>query len=273
MNLLTAPTSLGNRPYETDGTARWTDRGPAILRDTLQPRLPVRALGNIPAAPYRDFVRAPGTIRNEDLVVRHVGEIAKALEPHDDFTLILGGDCSVLLGSLRGLRRGRELGLVFIDGHSDFNTLETTQTGAVAGMDLALVTGRGPAPLAERLVRDEHVVTYGIRDGDVHGSGIRSATSADEALAQLDGLPFFIHLDVDALDPRFMPYVDSPEPGGLNPETLVVFLQPLVRHPNAIGMEVTIYDPHEDHEGHGAALLGDVIVGAFANGVQATRLP
>lgn len=143
MNVLTAPTSLGNRPYEDDGTARWTDRGPARLRDTGSvQRLRARDLGDVPAAPYRDFVRPPGGIRNEDLVQDHVRAIARALEPHDDFTLILGGDCSVLLGSLLGLSRDRDLALVYIDAHTDFHTVETTVTGAVAGMCLALATGR-----------------------------------------------------------------------------------------------------------------------------------
>lgn len=265
MNLLTAPTSLGNRPYESDGTARWTDRGPARIREqNLVQRLHACDLGDVPAAPYRDFVRKSGVIRNEDLVLDHVRAIARALEPSDDFTLIVGGDCSVLLGSLLGLSRGRDLGLVFIDGHSDFNTIETTQTGAVAGMDLALAIGRGDSELArlrgaKPLVRDEHVVAVGIRDGDFGNSRIRTATSADEVLAQLGDRDFFVHVDVDVLDPAFMPFVDSPEPGGLDPDALVSLLTPLVHHPRAIGMELTIYDPRDDRDGRGAVLVADIL--------------
>src|SRR5687768_11151417 len=113
MNILTAPTSLGNRPYEDDGSARWTDRGPAVLRDHgIVQRLGARDLGDVPAASYRDFVRPPGGIRNEDLVLDHVRRIRRALAQRDGFTLVVGGDCSVLLGSLPGLARGREVGLV-----------------------------------------------------------------------------------------------------------------------------------------------------------------
>lgn len=269
MNVLTAPTSLGNRPYERDGTARWTDRGPARLREQrLLERLGARGLGDVPAAPYRDFVRPRRGIRNEDLVLDHVRAVARALEPHDDFALILGGDCSVLLGSLLGLARGRDLGLVFIDGHTDFNTIETTQTGGIAGMDLALATGRSDSELARLrgawpLVRDEHVVAIGIRDGDFGDAEIATATTADEALAHLGDRDFFVHLDVDALDPSFMPFVDSPEPGGLDPETLVALLAPLVRHPRAVGMELTIYDPRDDHDGRGAELLAAIVEKSF----------
>jgi arginase len=251
MNVLTAPTNLGNRPYESDGTARWTDHGPARLRQQgIIERLRARDLGDVPAAGYRDFIRVPGRIRNEDLVLDHVRSIARVLEPQSGFTLILGGDCSVLLGGLLGLSRGRDLGLVFIDGHTDFNTLETTKTGAVAGMDLALATGRGASELARLrgarpLVRDEHVVTAGVRD-------------------HLGDRQFFIHVDVDVLDPAFMPFVDSPQPGGLDPVALTALLAPLVRHPHAVGMEMTIYDPRDDHDSRGAALLAGILENAFA---------
>lgn len=269
MNLLTAPTSLGNRPYEDDGTARWTDRGPARLRDTrIVQRLHARDLGDVAAAPYRDFVRAPRTIRNEDLVLDHVRAIARTLEPVHGFTLILGGDCSVLLGSLLGLSRGRDLGLVFVDGHTDFNTLDTTVTGAVAGMDLALATGRGTTELARLrgsrpLVRDEDVVAVGIREGDFGDANIRTAGSASEVLEQLGEREFFVHVDADVLDPAFMPFVDSPEPGGLDPDALVTLLAPLVRHPRAVGMELTIYDPRRDQDGRGAALLAEILERVF----------
>lgn len=261
MQLLTAPTSLGNRPYESDGTARHTDRGPARLRERgLLQRLGARDLGDVPAPPYRDFVRPRGGVRNEDLVAEHTRAIAAALHGAGDFTLVIGGDCSTLLGCLHGLR---PRGLVFIDGHSDFGTPATSGTGGVAGMDLALVTGRGDTPLAQRLVRDEDVVAFGIRDGDVHGSRIKVARDEDEVVASIGDGPFFIHVDADVLDPSFMPYVDSPEPGGLTPEELTSLLARLVAKPNAIGMELTIYDPRDDRDGSGAELLVQILESAL----------
>ena len=270
MNLLTAPTSLGNRPYEDDGTARWTDRGPQRIREHLVQRLHARDLGEVAAAPYRDFVRPPNGIRNEDLVLAHVRDVARVIEAQDDFTLVLGGDCSVLLGNLLGLaQKTKNPGLVFIDGHTDFNTVETSITGAVAGMDLALVTGRGTSELARLggagpLVRDEDVVTIGVRDEPFRDASFRSATRAAEVLEHFGDRPFFVHLDVDALDPSIMPFVDAPEPGGLDADTLVSILRPLVRHSNALGMEMTIYDPRHDAAGRGAALLADILERAFA---------
>ena len=271
LNVLTAPTSLGNRPYENDGTARWTSLGPKRLREEgVIERLGARDLGDVAAAEYRDFVRPPGGIRNEDLVLDHVRAIARRLEGEEGFTLVLGGDCSVLLGSLLGLGRGREIGLVFVDGHTDFNTEETSETGGVAGMDLALATGRGKSELARLagarpLVRDEDVFTAGVRDGDFAGTKIRTARTADEI--DFGGRPFFIHVDADALDPSFMPFVDSPEPGGLTPDELTELLAPLVANPDAIGMELTIYDPRDDRDGRGAKLLVEILERAL-NGVR-----
>lgn len=265
MNILSAPTNLGNRPYEDTGAARQTTAGPGRLRDLgIVRRLRARDLGDVAAPGYRDFVRPRGAIRNEDLVLGHVRAIAGALQAQEGFSVVLGGDCSVLLGSLLGLSRGRDLGLVYLDGHDDFLTDETTVSGGVAGMCLAMATGRGESELARlrgqrALVRDEHVVAVGIRDGSFAGADIHSSDSADDILEHLGPRPFFIHVDADVLDPEYMPFVDSPEPGGLTPEELIRLLVPLVADPRAVGLEMTIYDPRNDHDGRGAAMLVDIL--------------
>ena len=130
----------------------------------------------------------------------------------------------------------------------------------MAGMDLALVTGRGDTPLAHRYVEDDGVVTVGIRDGC---TPFRRADTADEVLAHLGDRDFFVHVDADVLDPRFMPFVDSPEPDGLSPDELIALLAPLVWHPRARGMELTIYDPREDRDGRGAELLVTILEKSF----------
>lgn len=269
--ILGAPTNLGNRPYEADGTARHTTDLPRRLREAgVVRRLGARDLGDLAGAPFRDFVFVPGTIRNEDLVHAHVRAIADAVAAHDGFTLVLGGDCSTILGCLAGLRRRRsELAVVYFDAHDDFNTLATTITGAVAGMDLAIATGRVETPLARLdrrgpLLRDEDVITVGVRERVVEDSPFRSASTAEEILEALGDREFFIHVDADVLDPAFMPWVDSPTPGGLHPDDLAAMLRALLATRRAVGMEVTIYDPRNDREGKGAKLLVDILAKAFA---------
>jgi arginase len=160
-------------------------------------------------------------------------------------------------------------------------------------MCLALAVGRGDSPLARLspdgpLVRGEDVVLIGRRDDadariygeDVLGEmGVLDLTAADimqrgtklaahTALARLIQprlAGFWVHLDADVLDPAIMPAVDSPDPGGLSLDTVAELLGPLVRHPKALGIELTIYDPGLDPDGSCArrlaALLERILVG------------
>jgi arginase len=109
----------------------------------------------------------PQAIREYSLQLER--KVSQLLD-NDQFPLILGGDCSILIGILLALRRTkRNYGLFFIDGHADFYQPQASPTGEVADMDLAIVSGRGPDILTnidglKPLVRDEDVVLFGYRD-------------------------------------------------------------------------------------------------------------
>jgi arginase len=200
-------------------------------------------------------------------------EIAKK-----SFPIVLGGDCSILIGPLLGLRRVGRYGLFFIDGHTDFYQPQASTTGEVADMDLAIVSGRGPDILTniddlKPLVRDEDAVVFGYRDAEQslsYGSqdiretnmhvfdlsqirGIKIATATSVAIARLmkDGLEgFWIHLDADVLDDRVMPAVDYRLPdGGLGFSELSKLLSVLIASGHAVGMTITIFNPHLDLDG------------------------
>jgi arginase len=94
-----------------------------------------------------------------------VGEVLD----NGEFPLVLGGDCSILLGNLLALRRRGRFGLFFADGHADFYQPEANVNGEVASSDLAFATGRGPNALThfegyDSLVLDEDTVVFGFRD-------------------------------------------------------------------------------------------------------------
>jgi arginase len=200
-------------------------------------------------------------------------EIAKK-----SFPIVLGGDCSILIGPLLGLRRVGRYGLFFIDGHADFYQPQASTTGEVADMDLAIVSGRGPDILTniddlKPLVRDEDAVVFGYRDAEQslsYGSqdiretnmhvfdlsqirGIKIATATSVAVARLmkDELEgFWIHLDADVLDDRVMPAVDYRLPdGGLGFSELSKLLSVLIASGHAVGMTITIFNPHLDLDG------------------------
>src|SRR4051812_42470737 len=123
ITLLGAPSNLGLKPY-ADGNPRGVDRAPRVYRDLgLVERLGARDLGDVQAPPYRDFERPEGGIRNEpeiDAYSHALGRRVAAATADGDFLLVLGGDCSILLGTLLGLRERGPCGLAFVDGHCDF---------------------------------------------------------------------------------------------------------------------------------------------------------
>ena len=195
------------------------------------------------------------------------------------FPLVLGGDCSILIGNLLALRRLGRYGLFFIDGHADFYQPEASPTGEVADMDLAIVSGRGPNVLTniedlKPLVRDQDVIVFGyrdaeqsasygsqdVRDTNMHafdltnvrnfGTITAAASHAIDILAnnELDGL--WIHLDADVLDDSIMPAVDYHlGGGGLSFPELSELLKTVVASGRAVGMNITIFNPRLDLDG------------------------
>ncbi len=286
-----APSSIGIRPYDS-GEARQLDRAPDALRELgLVKRLGASDLGDVIPPAYRDYVRPPGGVRNETEVASYcqaLSERVAAATSGGRFPVVLGGDCSIVLGCLLGARQSARgaVGLAYFDAHADFGTPEESRTGSAASMCLALAVGRGDSPLArlsgnEPLVLGKDVVLIGRRDGaepwyghaalaaspilDIPGAALSDRGAADVAAAALrsltspgsNGQPrrFWIHLDADVINPTVMPAVDSPTPGGLTFLELLELLTPLVRHPGALGLELTIYDPGLDPDRSCAARL------------------
>jgi arginase len=281
-----APSSIGIRPYD-DGTPRRLDLAPGALRaQGLVTRLDARDDGDVLPPPYRELVRPPLAIRNAADVADYSGALAERVAKAGsagEFVLVLGGDCSIILGSLLGVSRSGPTGLVYADAHSDFATPDRSTTGSAAAMCLALAVGRGESPLARLggphpLVAGKDVALLGRRDHsgsfyygqdelerfeilDLDHPAVRASGPAETARRILERVArpelrgFWIHLDADVLDPAVMPAVDSPEPGGMGLDEIADLLTPLARHPKALGMQLTIYDPKLDPDARGAMAL------------------
>jgi arginase len=274
VTVLDAPSNLGLRPGP-GGRISEVDRLAATVRAAgLLDRLRDAVAGTVTDA---GVVEAPAY----DLTDWRVGEPFNARRIHDftialadrlepllsvgSTSLVLGGDCSILLGPLLALTRTGTPGLVFIDAHSDFRHVDVD---AAAGEELAIATGRGGHFLTDLegrgpLLRDENVVMIGLREpADVP---FRQVTSAAEALTHLTTDDLWVHVDADILDPSHLPAVDSPEPGGLTPDQLVDLLRELLADRRVRGLDLCIYDPGLDSpELPGAALLADILGRAFA---------
>jgi arginase len=285
-----APSAIGISPYD-GGEVRRLDLAPGSLREReIVERLAASDLGDVvPPQRYSDLVRPSGGVRNQDDVAGYARQLADrvASATRDGrFVLLLGGDCSILLGALLGLRHGgrSRVGLVYYDAHSDFATLEESRSGSASSMNLSLAIGRVDTPLARLdgarpLVRAEDVIHIGSRDeGEPYGNAeLRPAGIIDvsqrvidakgvdevviETLAHLSRTNegFWVHFDVDVLDPEVMPAVDSPISGGLGLEAATELLSPVVRHPAALGLQITIYDPTIDPDGTGASRIVELL--------------
>jgi arginase len=217
----------------------------------------------------------PKAIKDYTLKLAEVvrGELQK-----NKFPIVIGGDCSILIGNLLALRRLGRYGLFFIDGHSDFYLPEESPTGEVADMELAIVSGHGPDILADLdhlkpLVREQDIVVFGYRDSaqsaqygcqdikkttminaielvDLQRLGLQNAASLGiETLLKNELLGFWIHLDADVLDDLIMPAVDYRLPGGLTFSELSNLLRLLLLSGKAVGVSVTIFNPTLDKDG------------------------
>jgi arginase len=285
---LEAPSILGLRPTGVD-------RLPAtLLGHGLAERVQGRRAGRVAPDTAYSTERDPETkTLNAAGIASYTRKLADAVEPLLDegaFPVLLGGDCSIVLGPALALRRRGRYGLLFIDGHADFYQPEVNPNGEAASMDLAFVTGHGPALITNvegraPLIRDTDAVAFGFRDAEEqahYGSqplpeSLRSfdlatvrrmgaAVAAREAVAHLsradlDG--FWIHIDADCLDDAVMPAVDYRIPDGLRPEELETVLKHALDSGRAVGMEVTIYNPSLDADGKAGERLTDVLVNAL----------
>lgn len=289
--VLDAPSNLGLRPPE-----KWTVPGcyklAGALRDCgLVSRIGAEDAGYVVPPRYARGNWKPGDgVFNAPGIATYSKKLADRLEVlFDDgrFPVVLGGECSILLGPALALKRRGRYGVAYLDGHSDFRHLgNSDHVGAAGGEALALVTGRGQPDLTDLeglgpYVQDADVVSIGIRDDDWgpelrdlgipvwEASRIRAEgadTAADAVLAhlrrdELDG--FWVHVDVDILDPSVMPAVDSPDPGGLDGDEFVTLLTTLVASPACVGIHIGIFDPDLDPDGHLATTLTNMLVPAL----------
>ena len=292
--VLDAPTNLGLRP-PTVTSVPGCAKAPGALRDQgLLTRLAARDAGCLTPPRYDpgDWRPGDGVCHAEAIgwYSRRLADRIGAIVEAGEFPLVLGGDCSVLLGSALALARmrardGQRYGLVYLDGHSDFrHPGNASYVGAAAGEDLALATGRGQPDLADMeglrpYLRDGNVVLLGIRPQDEYRLDLQAAGIAFRAVPQLRGdgagrtaqwareqladcAGFWLHVDVDVLDPAVMPAVDAPDEGGIAYAELELLVAGLVAAPDCLGMQVTVFDPDYDPDGtYARELVGSLMTG------------
>jgi arginase len=237
--------------------------------------------------------RGPSGLLNEHalgrLVVR-TREVVSAAHRRDRLSLLVGGDCPVLLGALAAIADAESAhGLVMIDGHEDAWPPSLSETGEGSDSELGIALGRIrdrlPAPLDELtpLVDPGHVALLGPRDAaeiveggatsvrdevgfflddaELRVRGVEESLSA--ALDAIGGVAFWLHIDLDVLATEDFAAVDYPQPGGLHWEELDQLVAIALASPHCRGASVVIYNPDLDPDRSGAARVVDFVARAL----------
>ncbi len=223
---------------------------------------------------YSMELDAESQIRNADKIAQYAEKQAKLLGStirNQEFPLVLGGDCSILVGNALALKETGKYALFFLDGHTDFMLPSMSQTHGAAGMDLALVAGYGPMKLTnihnrKPYFEEGNIWCVGNRDyedwyvelirksdiqyidlAELRQMGTDKCITGFLQMVQEKGLDgFWIHLDVDVLSDDIMPAVDSRQPDGLHYVEFNTLMKLLLSSSKAVGMEITILDPDLD---------------------------
>ncbi|AUI60231.1 arginase family protein [Amycolatopsis sp. BJA-103] len=247
------------------------------------------AIGTSAAVAHRD---EPSGVRSlpglEAVTTATRSAVAETLLAGDR-PLVLGGDCAILPGCLRGAQDALDddrIGLLFIDGHEDAWPPHESDTGEAADSELGFLLGQHREQLPESLesqlpVLDESaVVALGPRDGAEIAAGdapslaerIRLVTAqeltldedsaaehARKALARIRAhtTRWWLHIDLDVLSSDALDAVSYPQPGGLSWDQLGELATAALGEPGCVGITVCVYDPDRDPDGTGARRIVD----------------
>lgn len=275
--ILECPTNLGLSPtdYASEPGVRklpeWLKRWG--FHSSLHPQETIR----VEAPLYTKHVDPETEVRNTDGIISYAvrqSEILADKLNNDSFIIVLGGDCSVLIGSALALKKKGNFGLFYLDGHTDYILPKHFNTHGAAGMDVAIACGVGHHKLTNLLqqgpyLEEQNVFCVGNREYNekyeqiikdsrityiplfqLRKDGIEKITTSFLDMIEKNNLDgFFIHFDVDVLNDEIMPAVDSRQDDGLSYLELKNILTPLIKSKKAVGMEITILDPDLDESG------------------------
>ncbi|HEY0705668.1 MAG TPA: arginase family protein [Polyangia bacterium] len=287
--IVEAPSNLGLRPTGVETLPA------ALLRVGLQHGLAARHAARVEAPPYDPKRDRETRLLNPHGIAAYAVSLANAVSAvmeQGQPPVVLGGDCSIILGPMLALRRRGRFGLLFVDGHTDYYQPEANVNGEAASSELALATGRGPACLTELegfrpLVRPEDVVALGRRDqeeaarfgsdepppelmvldlAEIRRNSIDAALAKALAHLQRDELAgFWLHVDADVLDDAILPAVEYRLPGGLSFAELETVLRTARATGRMMGFDVTVLNPKlDDGERCARDLAGTIVRGLRA---------
>jgi arginase len=294
------PISIIGVPMDFGQMLRGVDMGPAALRYTgLIPRIrqlgyDVKDEGDIPI-PVRDD--DPAMQGMKDRYVKEITQISQDLYKtgcrvmdRDRMPIFLGGDHAIAIGAVASVAVKDPVGLIWVDAHADFNTPQTSPSGNIHGMPLAVLTGDGHPCLVDSghpgtKISLDNVVMIGQRDLDpgekkrIKSSGITIFTMRDideqgisavaaKIMVQFAHLKrFHLSLDMDALDPVEAPGVGTPVPGGISYREAHLLMELLADSGKLGSMDLVEINPILDVANKTSKLAVELILSALGKSI------
>lgn len=215
-------------------------------------------------------------------VQRRLAASVRNAAARGELPVVLAGNCSTSVGTVAGLRE-RVSEVVWLDAHADFNTPDTTVTGFLDGMALAMLTGRcwgGMTGTVEGFtpVDEASVYLVGARDIDAAEDAVLTASKVrripaagapgalESALgpARDDGI--YLHLDLDVLDPREATINQFAAPAGLSRDDVIAVIRTAAECRRLEALAITAFDPAFDANGRATELVAEILESALAGG-------
>jgi arginase len=284
-------------PMDLGQMRRGVDMGPSAIRyaginERLKPLFDhIHDLGDIPIGRPEVVVDKESNLRNLDLVAEKSAKLAAKVDEiiqSGSFPLVLGGDHSIAIGTLTGVTKHyKNLGVIWYDAHGDLNTAETSPSGNIHGMPLAISLGLGHSSLTEiggfsPKVNPENVVIIGARSLDpgekilIREKGIKVYTMhevdrlgmakvIEETIEYLKDKTDGVHLslDLDGLDPNDAPGVGTPVRGGISYRESSLAMELLAEANIITSAELVEVNPILDEKNKTAALAVDLMGSLF----------
>jgi len=284
-------------PIDLGADRRGVDMGPSAIRYAhLQKKLEalgctVEDRGNIEVPIAETCSIAEPKLKYIDCIVpmsrRAAGAVATSIQS-GRFPVVLGGDHSLSLGSIRGAAKLKKLGVIWIDAHADFNTDQTTPSGNIHGMPLAALCGLGDKRLTQLwdeplpVVDPKRVAIIGVRDLDPGEKvNLREAGVMVMGMEQIDRLgmvtamekaiervsretdAIYLSFDMDVMDPRHAPGVGTPVPAGLTQREAYLACEMVAETGQLIGMDIVEVNSVLDIQNQTASLAVEYVLSAL----------
>ncbi len=288
-------------PIDLGAGRRGVDMGPSAIRYAhLQNKLEelgyvIEDKGNIEVPIQEMCTITDPKLKYIDCIIpmgRRVGGAVATSIQGGRFPLVLGGDHSLSVGSIRGAAKHKKLGVIWVDAHADFNTSKTTPSGNIHGMPLAALCGLGDPRLTSLwdetppVLDPSLVAVIGARDLDPgEKQNLREAGVMVQSMEQIDRFGMvaaiekciervsrdvdgiYVSFDMDSLDPRHAPGVGTPVPGGLTFREAHLAFEMIAETGNLIGMDMVEVNPILDVQNQTALLAVEFIRSALGSRV------